>query len=207
MNLLHLGDALDYWKGSLFENLISTNALSNLAVDAMATDVASWTPDDYALYARLLRVACDKLIHHERPLDDTVAYFEEIQCTGDLFLDPDIGILPKSACRSRQHISPMIITGFLHTPRSRVVAVYQHIRAQKTDIRVDSCVARVLDVSGPTGWCSYESSTVAMLFFSVDTDRIIKLHSALHALLGSRADQRIRLCTPTSIEPDCRAIG
>jgi hypothetical protein len=38
--------------------------------------------------------------------------------------------------------------------------------------------------------CSYESSAVAMLFFSEDRDRVCAIYSYFRELFGHRADQR-----------------
>src|SRR5688500_3252510 len=56
MNLRYLGDALDHWKGSLFEYLQTACLVRELAVDAMAGDAEQWQPADWKLFARLLRV-------------------------------------------------------------------------------------------------------------------------------------------------------
>lgn len=56
MNLAFLGDALDHWKGSLFESLQKGGILQNFAVDPMASDLAAWTPEDFSLFSTLLRI-------------------------------------------------------------------------------------------------------------------------------------------------------
>jgi len=46
MNSSFLGDALDHWKGSLFESLQKRRIVCELAVDPMASDLAVWKPDE-----------------------------------------------------------------------------------------------------------------------------------------------------------------
>lgn len=64
MNLSYLGDALDHWKGSLFEFLQAHNLLNDFAVDPMASDLQSWRDADYALFADLLRVPRARILGH-----------------------------------------------------------------------------------------------------------------------------------------------
>jgi hypothetical protein len=40
LNLIYLGDALDHWKGSLFESLQQEKAVQGLAVDPMTSDLS-----------------------------------------------------------------------------------------------------------------------------------------------------------------------
>src|ERR1700688_2197719 len=93
MNLRYLGDALDHWKGSLFEYLQNATLLRELAVDAMAGDAEQWQLADWKLFANLLRVKEAQVVPHTQLLAvDRAAYFKEITHRGDLFLDPDTGI-------------------------------------------------------------------------------------------------------------------
>ena len=92
MNLRFLGDALDHWKGSLFELLQKTNQLHNFVVDPTAADWGSWQPEHVDAFARLLRIDRRQIILHNASLKDRTMYFNEIRSEGDLFLDPDTGI-------------------------------------------------------------------------------------------------------------------
>ena len=56
MNRDYLGDALDHWKGSVFEYLKREKLLRNFMVDPMATDDSKWDEDDSRLLAQLLRI-------------------------------------------------------------------------------------------------------------------------------------------------------
>jgi hypothetical protein len=195
VNLTYLGDALDHWKGSLFEFLQATCVLRNLAVDPMATDPHKWTSDDFALYARLLRVRNEKVIRHNFPLAVRTGYFAETRHGGDLFLDPDTGIDTGGLSPIANYVKPDDIAWLLSQADARTLAVYQHVRAQKTSARVDCCLNSIARVAPDVACCSYESGTVAMLFISLELDRIRAVSEALHGFLGRHAERRVRIRT------------
>ncbi len=90
MNLQYLGDALDHWKGAILDFLQTRNQVSNLGVDAMATDCDDWNTDDHDLFASLLHVETSQILRHSQSLvANRSGYFNEITHQGDLFLDPD----------------------------------------------------------------------------------------------------------------------
>lgn len=165
MNLTHLGDALDHWKGSLFACLEQGNALHNFAVDAMATDADPWRPSDLKLYARLLHVEPGRILPHKAMLEENrKAYFGEIAHDGDLFLDPDTGINTSCLSPARRYVKPEEVAHLLQSVSRRVVAVYQHGSRQTMCDRVDCCVAAVAK-KAPVAWCSYESPNVSCCSF------------------------------------------
>jgi hypothetical protein len=192
MNLDYLGDALDHWKGSLFQYLQTEGILRDFAVDPMVTDRKKWTEDDFVLFARLLHIKRRQIIRHEAPLTARGHYLAEIAHKGDLFLDPDTGIATKGASPIAKYVKPREVAALLHSAGGRVLAVYQHVRAQKTCARVDGCVAAIAKEIDAAGWCSYESSTVAMLFLCSDATRAQEVWSALHRLLGRHGERRVR---------------
>ncbi|SRR6266571_3761248 len=192
MNLAYLGDALDHWKGSLFQFLIAEGLLRDFGVDPMATDSTAWTAADYALFARLLRLSESQILRHESPLAARRNYFAEITHSGDLFLDPDTGIDTGGGSPVDKYVKPGELATLLQRPDARLVAVYQHVRAQKTCVRVDGCLRALADVVGGTGWCSYESGTVAMLFLSRDAARTAAIAKGFCSLLGRHAEGRVR---------------
>ena len=169
MNLAYLGDALDHWKGWLFEFLEGEGFLRDFAVDPMASDGTLWTPHDYELFARLLRVTDAQILRHGRSLAGRTEYFAEIEHTGDLFVDPDTGIDTGGCSPADKYVTPQDLVDLLRRSHKRVVAVYQHVRAQKTSDRVDACLRALARAVDPKdfAWCSYESGTVAMLFLSL----------------------------------------
>ena len=191
MNLSYLGDALDHWKGSLFEFLQTRHLLHDFAVDPMASDLRSWRDADYEIFADLLRVPRGRIICHSFNLNSRDRYFAEIRHQGDLFLDPDTGIATGRVVRLEQYVHPRDIWSLLSSGLNRLIVVYQHVRARKVASRIDEVLACV---AGPTEltWCSYESGTVAMLFFSLAKDRTHSIAGALGKKLGRHAGRRIR---------------
>jgi hypothetical protein len=191
MNLLYLGDALDHWKGSLLERLQQARLLTNLAADAMASDALDWTPFDWHLFATLLRIADAQIVGHPTHLaNDRAAYFREIAHSTDIFLDPDTGIATSRVPNRSQYLMPFELHGLLAAHPSRVVATYQHIRAVTTRHRLTQIVSVLAEGGHRFSCCSYESSTVAMLFFSSDRDRIEAIHQHHVVLLGRHAIPR-----------------
>jgi hypothetical protein len=68
LNRKYLGDALDHWKGSLFEHLQATGILRDFAVNPMASDLSDWQPRDFSLFAKLLRVKPNQIVQHHHTL-------------------------------------------------------------------------------------------------------------------------------------------
>ena len=195
MNLAYLGDAPDHWKGSLFEFLQSEGIVRHFAVDTMATDRNQWNEADFCLYARFLRINRDQIVQHEASIANRKGYFSEIQPSrhADVFLDPDIGILtgaPTAGNSIDQYVKPRELADILGP--GRLVVVYQHVRGAVTCDRVDSCAATIRKTIASVQWCSYESSTVAMLFLSVEEARTREIAQAFEQLLGRHAERRIR---------------
>ncbi len=192
MNLAFLGDALDHWKGSLFESLHGAGVLQNFAVDAMASDAEAWRPEDGALLARLLRVEQRQVIRHTASLLSREAYFAEIDHRGDLFLDPDTGVATGPVKEPERYVKPEEVKNLLATAPDRLLVVYQHVRAQRPSDRVDAVLASLRAQAGDFAWSSYESGTVAMLFLSRKEERACAVADHFRGLLGRHADGRIR---------------
>lgn len=192
MNLNHLGDAIDHWKGSLFEYLQAEDALHEFAVDPMATDSEKWNEDDFLLFVRLLRIKRRQIITHKACLKARAEYFAEIRHGGDIFLDADTGIATSHSSAMEKYVTPEELADLLRRYDGRTLAVYQHVRAQRTCARVDQCVATVAKRLSGIKWCSYESPTVAMLFFSIDGTRTSQIATALNQLLGKHAERLVR---------------
>lgn len=194
MNLTFLGDALDHWKGSLFESLSREGIFRNFAVDPMASDLPAWQPEDFLLFAQLLRVERSQIVEHQADLGNRSRYFAEITHSGDLFLDPDTGVATGRPGSSRQHITAPEIARLV-APFDRLLVVYQHVRAQRVCDRVDA-VCRVIQAQMPgCHWCSYESGTVAMIFLARTGERIQKVALHFSSRLGRHAIGRIRTST------------
>ena len=189
MNLKYLGDALDHWKGSLFESLQNANVLFDFSVDPMCTDAEHWQAGDFSLYARLLRVRPEQIIKHEHTLQDRSAYFAEISHQGDLFLDPDTGVATSAA--SSQYLRPLELGALLDRAIHRILIIYQHIRAQKCAARIDKVILSLESQAGRFHWCSYESANVALLFIS-RSPRLLEVAGHFKSILGRHSEGRIR---------------
>lgn len=125
MNRKFLGDALDHWKGSLFQSLQAADLLQDFAVDPMATDARPWKPGDFTVFTRLLHVNPSQIVPHRATLRDRAKYFAEISHHGDLFLDPDTGIATGRV--KLAHVSPSEIGDLLDARTNRLLLVYQHV--------------------------------------------------------------------------------
>jgi hypothetical protein len=191
MNLSFLGDALDHWKGSLFESMQSAGVLRHFAVDPMASDLPSWRDTDFSLFAQLVRVDVSQIISHRSTLANRRAYFAEISHPGDLFLDPDTGI-STGARATPQHLAPAEVRGLIEDS-DRLLCVYQHVRAQRVCDRVDAVCAVIRREVARCYCSSYESGTVAMLFLSRSADRPGAVADHFRRLLGRHANGRIRI--------------
>lgn len=192
MNLQFLGDALDHWKGSVFEALQNSLLLKGFRVDAMASDSEKWEQNDHRLYAKLLRIEQHQLIAHENTLSgDRNKYFNEIPSMGDLFLDPDTGLKTGTVKTVSQYLKAAELHSLLEQNKGRIIAVYQHVRARRTRERMEE-VLQVLGHERNGFFCtSYESGTVALLFFGLEPKRIEAIRDHFHLLLDKHADIRI----------------
>lgn len=64
MNLKHLGDALDFWKGGLIGRL--EGVLNDGHILPMFTDAPNaWTPDRLLLYAHLTGMDVSRILRHD----------------------------------------------------------------------------------------------------------------------------------------------
>jgi len=139
LNLNFLGDALDHWKGSLFESLQEAQVLQDFAVDPMASDLGSWNSEDFLILARLLRITPAQIIRHQVSLRERARYFGEISHRGDLFLDPDTGVATRRVKDHCRYVNPPEIGVLLDASPDRLLAVYQHVRAQRVSERIAPC--------------------------------------------------------------------
>lgn len=190
MNLDFLGDALDHWKGSLFESLQEAHALRDFGVDPMASD--SWRQEDFRLYARLLRIGRSQIIRHHATLEDRAEYFSQISHQGDLFLDPDTGVATGRVKHPQRYVKPSEIGQLLDCSTDRLLVVYQHVRGRQVAGRVKDVMQTLERVIGNFHACSYESGTVAMLFLSRAPERTERVEKHFVALLGRHAADRIQ---------------
>ena len=160
----------------------------------MASDIELWKPEDFNLFARLLRVAPEQLISHRFPLHSRENYFSEISHPGDLFLDPDTGVATSRGvgAKAAGYVTPIEISGLLLASRSRLLIVYQHIRGQCVTDRVDAVLASIRKNVNHLSWCSYQSATVAMLFLALESTRTALVFEHFKGFFGRHAVGRIR---------------
>jgi hypothetical protein len=189
VNSIHLGDALDHWKGALLSCLDREGVFDRLVAEPMLTDPSNWREDDFTLYARLLQIAPDRVLRHAVTLKaDRDTYFGEIRHRYDIFLDPDVGVATYCVGDRAKYILPRELEEMLHG--SRLIAVYQHFRAAKVDRRLKTIVTHFPQGSS---WASYGSPTVAMLLLSRDASRIRAAVEALRRSFGRHAKRLV--CT------------
>lgn len=190
MNTEYLGDALDYWKGALLGGLQRQGCLYNLVVDAMPTD--EWEEAHWRIYARLLQVKQEQLIHHTYGLKRREPYFKELkECINgcDVFLDPDTGIYTGNGYGGSKYLYPKNIETLLNG--SNVVLVYQHGAWQKMCERVEVIVNCVRQSCGNVECLSYQASQTAMLFFSRSSSRLDEIKAYFNCLLECYTDSRV----------------
>ena len=192
MNLQYLGDALDHWKGSIFEALQAGQVLRDFLVEPMATDHREWSTADWDLLARLLRIHPDQIVKHQTSFaDDRARYFLEIPASADLFLDPDTGIRTGAVDAVAKYVEPRELHSLLNQYSERLLVVYQHVRAKKTRDRIEEVLTAVRRVDGAFDCVSYESGTVALLFMSKSTSRVSSVRRFFESYLGRHAEGRI----------------
>ena len=136
MNLQFLGDALDHWKGSVFESLQKSLLLCDFRVDAMASDSAGWRQHEYKLYAKLLRIEQHQVVPHKNILSvDRNKYFNEITVMCDLFLDPDTGLAPNRA--GTEHVKPdEVLLIWESLKEGDFLVLYQHSFRSKNWVNI-----------------------------------------------------------------------
>ena len=144
------------------------------------------------LFARLLRIEQRQLVNHSHDLcSDRAQYFAEIPPSGDLFMDPDTGIKTGTVKRIEQYLLPTELFEAMGREESRIVVVYQHVRAKKTRERIEEVIATLNEKGGKFYCTSYESGTVAFLFLSRNGARIVMVRDFLFQFLGAHASNRI----------------
>lgn len=196
MNSQYLGDAFDFWKGSLLSLLLKKGLIENVVVDPMITDAQRWGNAEVQTYKRLLSLDVTCTVFH---CGSTFSggrsdYFNEVPPDGDIFLDPDIGIATGKA--TRKHVQITEIEKLLGQSE-RIVMVYQHsplggnfhqrlsaLKSQITD-------SKATDGSASVHCAVYHCGQVAMLFISLSRGRIADIEKALQKHLCVSAQWRV----------------
>jgi hypothetical protein len=187
MNLKHLGDALDHWKGSVIE-LIGDK---KLRVVPMLTDQGQWKQEHFETYARLLHLKPEDVLKRDhlfssQKRDD---YFSDLG-EHDLFLDPDKGIAPDKKAK-KEHIKPSEIADLLKESRSRMLLIYQHSSRKKDGFREKLNLLRSTVSPKDRPMFAYDSGAVSMVVISQSQKRIKEASDRIHSCLGLVASARI----------------
>ncbi len=189
MNLNHLGDALDRWKGSV-TGLIGSE---DLQVVPMLTDAHRWTQDCFEAYARLLRVKVDDILKKGRgdvfSKKTRKSYFCDLG-NHDLFLDPDTGIAPDEKAK-KEHISFSEIAALLAESRTRMLLIYQNASREKDWPLKKLQLFRSVRGFTECGTFAYDSGAVSMVAISQNRERIHKALACLKTWLGPVVSKRI----------------
>jgi len=194
MKLGFLGDAFDYWKGSLFCRLQREGILVDFFVDPMLTDPENWQASDFRLYADLLQIRPSQILHHKRKLQaEREQYFAEVMHTGDLFLDPDTGIDLRHARHNNieRYVKVNEIRQLVEGNLPRILCVYQHIRVKQIEDIVRELMSALAESDTKIYCFSYKTPTVAMLFMSVSQSRIETLNEYFKHYLGRHSSMRV----------------
>lgn len=196
MRLDWLGDALDFWKGSILAILRSSAPKgTGLLVIPMFSD-AAWSSDAVTTYASLLGVSPNSLCgtHHFQGRDRDQYFaraYEKLATSGrkpDVFVDPDTGIALSRV--AHKHVSPAHLAPLLTT--TNVVAVYQHRPQFGTVNWIGTYLDRVRNETRASV-LAYQSAQVGMVFLTKSQRRRNALSKALSVRLGPGAKSRLRL--------------
>jgi hypothetical protein len=186
MNLAHLGDALDHWKGSLIE-LIGGR---NVRVVPMFTDDKPWTEQQIEAYARLLHLKPEDILKGDIVFSGKTRrdYFHDLG-ENDLFLDPDTGIAPDGERAKKGHIRLSEIASLLSGSPSRMLLIYQHASRNKRGL-----IKKLNLLRGGLAECdifAYDSGSVGMVFIFRNRERSHEALARLKHWLGPMASTRI----------------
>ena len=197
MNLKHLGDALDYWKGGIIGRLQAN--LSDIHVLPMFTDApGTWTSNRLKLYADLVGVDVSNILQQQTPFSSASrkTYFGNLGISDDidLLVDPDTGIEPNSR-NDETHIRLLELGLLLPRGCSRLVLVYQHSPRRKINNWCDDSIQRVVNNSYTEGSLifAYLAGNVAMLFMSRNYQRLVAVHEVLCEFTSSLIPEMARV--------------
>jgi hypothetical protein len=185
----YIGEDFDFFKGLIIRNLRSEDLLRSIAVDPMITDTR-WKPEWVKTYARLLSVEENQVLHskqkfkRKRNSKESREAFQKnyFACTGchsgDLFLDPDIGVSNTDSTRNNdEHVALSDIESLLNCQPNRVIMVYQH-KGRLYDKGKPKTLNKQLVLPfkktkrKTLHAIAYDGKHVAMLFFSYSPERI-----------------------------------
>ena len=203
MNLEHLGDALDHWKGAIFSQLRNNDWFRDFAVDPMITNQTPWDDADTGVYRKLLDLEDNEPVLHANALfshQTRQQYFKELIHGGDMFLDPDTGIA--TAPTDAQHVTVDEIHSLFRGDymEDRTILVFQHAGHDPFAARIEQLAGRVIapenNLDRDLYCCSYECGRVAMLFLSVNRDRLMSVPKIFSGFIGTGGRSVVRMWPP-----------
>jgi len=194
MDLKHLGDALDHWKGSLIELLGEKNlgVVRNLQLVPMLTDQKPWTQQNLETYAKLLRRETNNIFRKDEPFSHSKnapdSYLRNLG-ENDLFFDRDTGIAPDQNATIK-HVKPSEVAWILGEAPTRMRMIYQH-KWQRN--KMTDTPKRVLLIEGLREFhgFAYNADAVAMVLIPCDQVRVAKASQRIRDWLGPIASGRI----------------
>jgi hypothetical protein len=215
MNVKHLGDALDSWKGWLLHQL--GPQLRPVYVVPMFTDERPWPAECLALYARILRVQPGHIGLASRTFNDADRgdYFERaahgVPNGMDVFIDPDNGPWTRNVRRKRdKYVRASEVGRLLQDDAERVALVYRH---ESRSCTLESLLAYVTNfVSGMAAdayGVGLHCGVTTMIAVSRSDKRIADLHGALSRVFSPVAAHRLTPVIspphlpPTPAPPSC----
>jgi len=197
MNLCHLGDALDSWKGWVVGKL--RNVLKDVRVLPMFTDEdvrATWNNARLELYARLTGLAdANRILRPDiRFTAGTRGAYFDLDATldgSDLFVDPDTGIEPPQGGGVR-HIRVAEVVQLLPPESHRLLLVYQH--SFREENWVDARLQHVLrDLPARYVAFALWAGSVSMVFISCDRGRLTACRGTLREIMVPLEPERARV--------------
>ncbi len=181
MNLQFLGNAPRSLERITLRVAAAAGELTSFVVDPMATGLPLWRPDDFNLFAKLLRVSARKflsinirwltarLISTRSPMTATCPWTPTpVWRLGGL--RKTVGPAKSRACLIRR----LACLRFISTYALSVFAI----------VWTAFCTSCLHQHQSSCHWCSYESGTVAMLFLSLSRTRIDSVCGHFARLLG-----------------------
>jgi len=188
MNLAHLGDALDHWKGSLIE-LIGGK---DMRVVPMFTDDNPWAEQQIEVYARLLHLNPGDVLKKDLRFCASTRhdYFHDLG-EHDLFLDPDTGVAPDDNGATEKHVLASEIAGLVAVAPSRLLLIYQHASRDKEGLPKK---LKSLHSTKGLNTCdifAYDSGAVSVVVISQNRERAQGALARLQCWLGPIAATRI----------------